>query len=269
MQDSLPGNSRLRAAVQGGLLAALTWIGVGWLELQQVVRLPFLVLLPLITLLGAALAITRFRAVVDASAGLFLAIVVMVGFTPLLRPGVQALIVDEPLPPGGADAVVVLSAGLSQDGYLSPAGTERLIHAVELLERGTAPTIVTTRLRRPVGSGTVTSDTDQARLIALAPASIRHLVVDSVHTTRDEAVQVAALARREGWRHLIVVTSPMHTRRACAAFRHVGLSITCSASPSREVAVRTLRHPGERWHALSPWAHEVIGWWWYGVKGWR
>ncbi len=269
MPDALPDASRLRAAVQGGLLAALTWIGVGWLELQQVVRLPFLLLFPIVTLLGAVLATTRFRPVVEASAGLFLAVVVMVGFTPLLRPGVQALIVEELLPPGGADAVVVLSAGLNQDGYLSPAGTERLLHAVELLRRSAAPTIVTTRLRRPVGRDTVTSDTDQSRLIALAPASIRHLVVDSVHTTRDEAVQVASLARREGWQHLIVVTSPMHTRRACAAFRHVGLNITCTASPSREVAVRTLRNPGERWHAMSPWAHEVVGWWWYGVRGWR
>lgn len=268
MPDELPQPSRRRAAIQGGLLTALTWIGVGWLELQQVVRLPFLLLLPVVTLFGALLATTRFRAVVEVSAGLFLAIVVVVGFTPILRPGVQALIVEQPVAPG-ADAVVALSAGLSQDGYLSPAGTERLLHAVDLLERGAAPTIVTTRLRRPVGSATVTSDADQARLIALGPAGTRHLVVDSVHTTRDEAVQVAALARREGWQHLIVVTSPMHTRRACATFRHVGLNITCSASPSREVAVRTLRNPGERWHALSPWAHEVLGWWWYGVKGWR
>lgn len=264
-----PDPSRRRAAVQGGLLAALTWIGVGWLELQQVVRLPFLLLLPIITLLGALLAATRFRPVVEASAGLFLAIVVMVGLTPLVRPGVQALIVDEPLRPEGADAVVVLSGGLSQDGYLSPAGTERLLHGVDLLERGAAPTIVTTRLRRPVGTDTVTSDTDQARLIGLASDSARHLIVDSIRTTRDEAVQVAALARREGWQHLVVVTSPMHTRRACAAFRHVGLSITCSASPSRGVAVHTLRNPGERWRALSPWLHEVVGWWWYGVKGWR
>ncbi|MFN2316679.1 MAG: YdcF family protein [Gemmatimonadales bacterium] len=269
MPATLPDPSRRRAAVQGGLLAALTWIGVGWLELQQVVRLPFLLLLPLFALLGAFLATTRLRAVVDVSAGLFLAIVVMVGVTPLLRPGVQALIVDEPLSPGGADALVVLSAGLSQDGYLSPAGTERLLHGVELLERGAAPTIVTTRLRRPVGADTVTSDTDQARLIALAPDSVRHLVVDSVHSTRDEAMQVAALARREGWRQLVVVTSPMHTRRACAAFRHVRLHITCSAAPSRDVAVHTLRNAGERWRALSPWLHEVVGWWWYGVRGWR
>ncbi len=269
MPASQPDPSRRRAVVHGGLLAALTWIGVGWLELQQVVRLPFLLLLPIITLLGALLAATRFRPVVDASAGLFLAIVVMVGFTPLVRPGVQALIVDESLRPGGADAVVVLSGGLNQDGYLSPAGTERLLHGVELLERGAAPTIVTTRLRRPVGSDTVTSDTDQARLIGLGSDSARHLIVDSVRTTRDEAVQVAALARREGWQHLVVVTSPMHTRRACATFRHVGLSITCSASPSRGVAVHTLRNPGERWRALSPWLHEVVGWRWYGVKGWR
>lgn len=258
-----------RHALTGGLLAALTWIGIGWLELQQVVRLPFLLLLPVVTVLGALLATTRFRALVEAAGGLFLAIVAIVGFTPLVRPGVQALIMDEPLPPGGVDAVVVLSAGLSQDGYLSPAGTERLLHGVELLTRGVAGTVVTTRLRRVAGPDTVTSDSDQARLISLAPDSVRHLTVDSVHTTHDEAVQVAALAAREGWRHLVVVTSPMHTRRACAAFRHAGLSITCSASPSRNVAVHTLRYPGERWRALGPWLHEVVGWWWYGVRGWR
>jgi uncharacterized SAM-binding protein YcdF (DUF218 family) len=268
MPDSLPNPSRRRAAVQGGLLAALTWIGVGWLELQQVVRLPFLLLLPIVTLLGAFLATTRFRALVEVAAGLFLAVVVLVGFTPILRPGVHALIVDEPVA-SVADAIVVLSAGLSQDGYLSPVGTERLLHGVGLLDAGVATTIVTTRLHRAVGRDTVTSDADQVRLLAVAPDSARHLIVDSVHTTRDEAVAVAALARREGWRRVIVVTSPMHTRRACATFRHLGLSITCAASPARTVAVRTLRNPAERWRALSPWAHEVLGWWWYGVRGWR
>lgn len=266
---SPPPPPRWPAVIHHGLLAALAWVLADLLGLPAVAGVPFLPLLPVALVAGCLLAVTRLGPVVSWAAGLLVLLTLVIAFTPLLRPGVRAVIATDPVPPSGADAIVVLSASVSRDSLLSPGGAERLLHGVELLRSGAAPVVVTSRVRYRGRAGTVTSDADQARLLRLAPDSVRWLVVDSVATTRDEAVQVAALAGREGLRHVIVVTSPMHTRRACAAFRHAGLAVTCVAAPSRAVAVHSLASASDRVAAFGPWLYETVGWWWYGWRGWR
>jgi uncharacterized SAM-binding protein YcdF (DUF218 family) len=256
-------------ALTGALLAALVWFTAGMLGLLQVVRLPFLAGWPVVTVLGGWLAVTRGRLVLNAAAGLLLVALVAAGFTPVVDAGTRALVRDELAIGQRFDAVVVLSAGLTRGGELNPPGTERLVHAVTLLTEGAAPAVVTTRIRRHLSGRTLVSDDAQARLLALAPESVEWLIVDSVATTRDEAVQVASLARHRGWTRLALVTSPLHSRRACATFRRAGVEVTCAVAPSGEIVTGTRATPGDRWRALGPWLHEVAGWWWYGVRGWR
>lgn len=257
------------AALQRALLAALAWIAAAVLGFPAVLGVPFPALLPVALVAGALIGLTRFRRLVDWGAGFLVALLLVVAFTPLLASRVRALIQEDPIPATGVDAIVVLSAAVSADSLLSPEGAARLLHGVELLRAGVASTLVTTRVRHRQGSVTATSDADQGRIIRLAPDSVRWLVVDSVATTREEAVRVAALAAREGLHRVIVVTSALHTRRACAAFRQVGLTVTCAAAPSRHVAVRSMATASDRIAAFGPWLHESLGWWWYGVKGWR
>lgn len=259
---------RLAPAWRAGVLASLAWVGAIGLGLPQAAGVPTLILVPVALVVGTLIGLTRIAWFTDVAAALVLGVTLLVAFTPLLRPRVQSLIESEPVPPGGADAVVVLSGAVSRDSLLSPDAAERLLHAVALLHEGAAPALITSRVRYRGRTVTATSDPDQARLILLGPDSVRWLVVDSVSTTRDEAVRVAVLAQREQFGHLIVVTSPMHTRRACAAFRRTGLTITCVAAPSRQVAVRSLANPGDRVAAFGPWLHETIGWWWYARRGW-
>lgn len=256
-------------ALRTGVCAALAWIAADLLGLPDVAGAPFLPLLPVALLVGTLIGLTRFRALVDWGAGLLVVLTMVVAFTPLLRPRVHTLIQTEAVPEGGADGIVVLSGAVSRDSLLSPGGAERLLHAISLLHEGASTVLITSRVRYRGRTVTATSDADQARLLLLAPDSTRWLVVDSVATTRDEAVGAADLAQREGWRHLIVVTSPMHTRRACAAFRRTELAITCIAAPSRQVAVHSLATASDRVAAFGPWLYETVGWWWYGARGWR
>lgn len=92
--------------------------------------------------------------------------------------------------------------------------------------------------------------------------------VGPVSSTRDEAVQVAALCRQRGWRSLLVVTSPTHSRRACAAFEREGLEVVCA--PARETAadLETLDRPVDRLEAFRLALHEWLGLWVYRGRGW-
>lgn len=254
--------------IQAATIAGLSWVAAELLGIPDLLGIPFLPLLPLAALAGAVVTWAGAGRLVNAVAVGLVAAILLVGFTPLIRPGVQGLIVSNPVPTGGVDAIIVLSAAVSRDSLLTPGGAERLLHAVELLHAGHSRTIVTSRVRSTRGRVTITSDSDQARLVALAPDSVRWLVIDSVATTRDEATQTAAAAPREHWQRVAVVTSPLHTRRACAAFRKAGLTVTCVAAPSRGVAVHSLNTATDRVAAFGPWLYETVGWWWYRVKGW-
>ena len=69
-------------------------------------------------------------------------------------------------------------------------------------------------------------------------------ILTPVGTTRLEAERTRDMANREGWKRIIVVTSPIHTRRACATFETVGLAVTCRPSPDRTLALDRLVEPG-------------------------
>lgn len=267
MPDSLPPPTD-RAARSAALLAAVTWLLAGVLDLPQALGVPFLPLLPAVALAAWGLARSGRGRMVEWAAAVFLGLLLVTGFTPLLDAGVRAIVRAEQIPQPPHDAVVILSAHLTRDGELTPAGNERLLWGVSLLDQGVATTAVTSRVRRVVAGDTLASDAAQARLLALAPDSVRWLVVDSVASTRDEAERVGALARREGWSRVVVVTSALHARRACAAFEAVGLAVACAPARPMEYPVMTTGSPGDRWRVFSPWLHEVVGWWWYRLRGW-
>ena len=101
----------------------------------------------------------------------------------------------------------------------------------------------------------------------LLPSARLHLV-GPARNTRAEAVAVADLARREGWRHVVVVTSPLHSKRACAAFEGAGLTVACRPSEERKFAVASLPSPGDRIPAFREWLYESVAWVVYRWRGW-
>lgn len=219
---------------------------------------------------GAALGHWR-PAVPRALGGAVATLLFVVGYTPL-APALFRGIVRRDVSDGArpaVDAVAVLSADVLSDGLVARNGIDRLLAGAEWARRLDRP-LVLSAIRDPGQPRTASSEADQRRLAALAGVAAVY-VVDSVHVTRDEAVREAALARRMGWRRLLVVTSPSHSRRACAAYERAGLLVTCAPSPARGYALGgayPLDGASERVGAFRDWLYEALGWRSYRARGW-
>jgi uncharacterized SAM-binding protein YcdF (DUF218 family) len=82
------------------------------------------------------------------------------------------------------------------------------------------------------------------RKLGIAPARVR-VLAHAVVNTYDEATATLAFARQNRIRHLLVVTSPYHTRRSLAVFRSVfeGTGVQVGVVP----ALKTSPAQPERW----------------------
>jgi uncharacterized SAM-binding protein YcdF (DUF218 family) len=151
-----------------------------------------------------------------------------------------ALVVDDG--PAPSDAIVVLYGG-------TPA---REIEAASLFHRGYAPRIVLGRgrdLLLPVvrqlsglpGGQEVAADVLQ-RLRVPASAIVR--VADEADNTTEELALDFALARSRGWRRVLLVTSPSHTRR---------VRVIWNARFEASLSARVHPTPWERYPAASWW----------------
>ncbi len=265
---------RTAPALDGALLLAFAWIAAAMLGVVRLAGVPELRGAFVAAAAGAALG--RWRpAVPRAAAAAAAALLVVAAATPLapallagrIRRDVPPAATPADLPPD-VDAVAVLSADVQTDGLVVERGVDRLLAGVEWARRLDRPLALSVvRL----GRRGVPSTADQRRLAALGGRTADVYFVDSVRVTRDEAVRQAALARRMGWRRLLVVTSPSHSRRACAAFERAGVRVTCAPAPAREYALGGPRPVGtsrERLRAFRDWLYEALGWWSYRARGW-
>lgn len=220
-------------------------------------------------LAGLALGLlqTGARVVLAITAVLFSAYLVVAHTRVVSRPASRWVRADL-LPAKPLDAIVVLSGEVSPDSSINHAAVDRLLTGLALMKAGAAPRLITTRTEVEYRGRTLTSDADQLRLIRLAGVEGGWTVVDSVHSTRDEAVRIAQRLLPAGPRTIAVVTSPMHTRRACQVFEAVGFQVYCV--PAREHGFDTWhpRSPADRLAASSDYLYERLGMVKYRWKGW-
>ncbi len=120
-----------------------------------------------------------------------------------------------------ADAAVVLGAAVwSQD--VSPVFRERINHAMDLYRRGKVHKIIFTG-----GQGNRNEPTEAAAARAYAvsngisPSDI--LIEQRSHTTYENLVYAKELADVHGLKKVLIVSDPMHMRRAIAMAEDVGL----------------------------------------------
>jgi uncharacterized SAM-binding protein YcdF (DUF218 family) len=119
------------------------------------------------------------------------------------------LVVADPL--RRADAVVPLAGG-----------EQRVAYAAELFRRGYASWFVVTDLAPSRGGRSLSSKENSRAAIERGVGAERIRSTGAVVTsTYAEAQAVRGLAEQQGWRSLIVVTSPEHTRRAQLIFGQV------------------------------------------------
>lgn len=259
---------RMGAAAVAAALACYAWIALRALGLHFPPGVGTAAGLAAVVAAAAALAATRLRPVVWGAAVLLAALLLVLALTPAIRGPAHRLVRADPWPAGGVDAVVVLSAWLTDDGELTATGMDRLLAGVATARERGVGELVTSRVTRRVGGRTLTSDAEQRRLAALGDPPLRLSIVAPVANTRDEAVLAARLAAARGWRRVAVVTSPSHSRRACRAFERAGLHVTCVPAPSRTVAWTSLSTVTDRLRAAGEVAYEGLATALYRRRGW-
>lgn len=215
---------------------------------------------------GLFLGVTRFRRMTAYVGALLLIALLVIAYTPAIVSPARKLVRRDALP-ASANAVVVLSAGVTADGFLHQQGLDRLLKGLQLVRGGFAPALVVTREQREVNDRKVTASRDQDSLAALA--GVTHVIATPLEaSTHDEAMAVAVIAKKAGWTRIILVTSPFHSRRACATFEKTGLEVSCVPSDSRDVAVRTMDTADDRVAAFGLWIYEMAATLQYRRKGW-
>jgi uncharacterized SAM-binding protein YcdF (DUF218 family) len=124
------------------------------------------------------------------------------------------------------------------------------------------------RERARLGTGTVSDSADLATVAELTRSAPAIVFIDSIFTTRTEALQVKKIADARGWRRIAVVTSPMHSRRACATFEAVGFEVVCAPAALRGSGMDPHSIPEDRFRAFRSWLYETFATDSYRRRGW-
>jgi uncharacterized SAM-binding protein YcdF (DUF218 family) len=193
----------------------------------------------------------------------FLALCVMVAFVfvlylvrnPSLRLMGGALVLDDS--PRAADAIVILG----DDNY----NGDRAARAAELMKAGWAPRVVASgRYLRPYAS---IADLEQHDLTDRGvPASAIVRFPQRADNTREECAAVSGLLASRGWRHVLLVTSNYHARRAdyiCSRLLPRGTELRVVAAADSEF------RPDSWWQTrkgLRIFFHEAVG---FVVAAWE
>lgn len=128
----------------------------------------------------------------------------------------------------------------------------RVGYAAELWQAGVAPIFVATNMRLADRRWGEFSAIVRRQAIAQGvPAARIAVAPGTATTTHQEALILRRFALSQGWRSLLVVTSPSHTRRAGLILRDVfdGSGVTLSVVPV-----------GDHWYTARSWWHTRQGW---------
>lgn len=251
----------------GAILGTLSAVAAHVLGVQQLLRTPDLALYVPAALVGAILGASRLRPLLWISAGAIALICVAVAYTPLVSTLARPLIRRDPLPER-VDAIAVLSRGFTPDGMMRGETLDRLLTGLALARSGVARTLLISRERRTYGESVVSDSADQQSVVVLAHPSAQVIFVDSVFSTRTEALRMKAIGQAHGWSTIAVVTSPTHTRRACATFEAVSFKVVCVPAEVRESGLYDGSNAEDRLRAFRSWLYESFASSSYRRRGW-
>ena len=142
---------------------------------------------------------------------------------------------------GPADAAVVLGAAV-WTREPSPVFRERINHAVNLYQKGRVRKLIFTGGQGNPGEPTEASAARDYALQSGVPAS-DILIEDKSHTTYENILNAKQLADTQRIRKVLIVSDPLHMKRAMTMAHDVGLVAHPSPTPStRYQGLRILMH---------------------------
>jgi hypothetical protein len=252
----------LQGAVLGLIIAGGLWF-LGLLEAFSAART---MALPIAVVAGAVIGRWFLRSLcwIAASLSLLVAIGLWTPITDRLGP---PFVREDVLNVNAIDAVFVMSNSVNSSGLVAFEGIDRMLTGIAVRARRPALPLVMSIVRFDGARAGQTSEADQRALTALSPAAGPTEFIDSVYSTRDEAVGLAQRALERRWKHVAVVTSPTHSRRACAAVEETGLTVTCVVAPARAWTWPP-RTTGDRRVLMQHLTYETLAWAQYRLTGW-
>ena len=168
-------------------------------------------------------------------------------------------------PPHGADAIVVLGAGVRWPDRLPCVSLQRLEHGVRLYHAGYAPRLILTGgtdPHHPAVSAEAVVMRGAALRLGVNPGDI---VIETEATrTYENGLHVARLMHRQAWGSAIIVTDALHMRRAHLVFQRLGIR----SYPSAGRVIEFEGGPSNGLRLLERLTHEVVGVAVYKVRGW-
>ena len=162
------------------------------------------------------------------------------------------------------DALIVLGGGVT---------VGRILDAWRIYHAGKAPVIVISGGYLPWEAASPEAERI-ANVLAEFGVPRSTLVQETAsRTTRENAVNTAAIFKERGWRNGLLVTSGYHMPRALAAFRKVGIDVTSATTEVRRGSLGLISFLDL---LPSAWAlawttstiKEIIGLWVYRYRGW-
>lgn len=129
-----------------------------------------------------------------------------------------------------ADAAVVLGAAVWTDD-VSPVFRERINHAINLYRIGQVRKLIFTGGQGNPGEPTESAAARDYALQSGIPAS-DILIEEKSHTTYENILYAKQLADTHGIKKVLIVSDPLHMKRAMAMAADVGLASDPSPTPS-------------------------------------
>ena len=181
-------------------------------------------------------------------------------------------------PATGADSIVVLGGAVApapvEGGHPELTdGSDRVLHAARAYRASRAPLVVATG-GGTEGSGDRAEADDIADLLVEWGVPRGAILLDrEARTTRENATGVRAALAGRPVRRILLVTSALHMPRAVGCFEAEGFEVL--AAPTDYLAPTLVRPRWTDWlpdasalEATSAAVHEVVGRWWYRLRGW-
>ena len=129
-----------------------------------------------------------------------------------------------------ADAAVVLGAAV-WGAEVSPVFRERINHGIDLHRGGRVRKLIFTGGRGSRGEPTESSAARRYAIRGGVPAA-DILIEEKSHTTYENILYAKEIADAQGIRKVLIVSDPLHMKRAVAMARDLGLAADPSPTPS-------------------------------------
>ncbi len=256
----------VEAPVQGAILMLLLLATLGLIGVLEAMGVERPLAIPFTILAGLLLGRWMLRAMYIALAVVMT--VAAIGIWSPLVPQLAAPFVRSETPDlTKVDAVFVFSGAVTSRGLVHGEAIDRLLTGIALRAKRPELPLMLSVIRSADRPRSLSSMPDQKALVALVPATGPLEWIDSVASTRDEAVRLSRRAFQARWKRVALVTSPMHSRRACATVEAMGLAVTCIVAPWR-VAGWPPRTTTDRIMLLRRLVYESLAWAQYRITGW-